>query len=217
MTWLTRLSRWIFVVISVVVSGCAVLAPPTPTPELVPTDTPAPPDPATPTPDVQPTDTPVASPTPTPDVEPTPTPDLIGYRVEGGELGEIWDLADIRYRHEANRFRLMLEMEETHPTAPYYTAELTDEDTEPFPVDRDPAWGTVRIDLVVSDLYAWDYPLGEELPVEVAESPLVNAITLFPTFDDALLGFSIWLESPARFRIQELSDPVRLSVEVIYP
>lgn len=213
MTRLTGLSRWILVAILVLVSGCAVLAPPTPTPtpDIEPTPTP--------TPDVQPSPTPTVepTPTPTPDVEPTPTPDLIGYRVEGGELGEIWNLADIRYRHEANRFRLMLEMEETHPTAPFYTAELTDEDTDPFPIDRDPAWGTVRIDLVVSDLYAWDYPLGEELPVEVAESPLVNAITLFPTFDDALLGFSIWLESPARFRIEELSDPVRLSVEVLYP
>ncbi len=92
-----------------------------------------------------------------------------------------------------------------------------DEETDPFPLERDPAWGSTRIDIVVSDLYAWDIPLGDQLPIEVEDSPLVNAITLFPTFDDALLGFSIWLESPVFFEAHELAEPVCLVVDVLYP
>ena len=132
-------------------------------------------------------------------------------------MGEIWNLAEIRHADHADRFRLVLEMEEVRTTVPFYVAELTDEETDPFPLERDPVWGTVRIDIVVSDLYAWDIPLGDQLPAEVEDSPLINAITLFPTFDDALLGFSIWLESPAFFEVYELAEPVRLVVDVVYP
>lgn len=184
---------------------------PTPTLEPVPTDTPSP------TPEPVPTDTPTPAPTPTVVVDPSPTPELIGRRIEGGTLGEIWNLAEIRYAEHADRFRVVLEMEEPGTIVPFYTAELTDEDTEPFPGERDPAWGTIRIDLVVSDLYAWDYPLGDRLPVDVEDSRLVTAISQFPTFDDALLGFSIWLESPAHFEVHELTGPVRLAVDVLYP
>lgn len=188
---------------------------PTPEPEPSPTSTPVPAD--TPTPDLVPTDTPEGDDRPTPTAEPSPTPVLIGQRVEGGTLGSIWSLAAIRYSEQDDHFRLVLEMEEAGTTVPFYTAELTDEDSDPFPGERDPAWGTVRIDLVVSDLYGYDYPDWDQLPIEVEDDPLVTAITRLPIFDDALLGFSIWLESPAPFEVHELTEPVRLAVDVFYP
>jgi len=171
------------------------------------------------TPDVTPGSTPSDAPaeTPTTTAEPSPTPEPSGQRVEGGTLGAIWNLTALRTGKHPDRFRLVLEMEEARTTVPYYTATLTDEATEPFPGERDPAWGSVRIDLVVSDLYAYDYPLGDRLPIEVEDDPVATAVTMLPLFDDALLGFSIWLASPAAFEVHELTDPVRLVVDVPHP
>ncbi len=155
---------------------------------------------------------------PSPEAPTSPPPARPGeQRIEGGTLGTIWSLAGLRHGEHADRFRVVLELEEPGTTVPRYTAELANESTQPFPGVRDPDWGTVRIDLVVSDLYAYDYPLGERLPISVADNPVVNAITRFPIFDDALLGFSIWLDAPARFEVHELTEPVRLVVDVIYP
>ena len=186
------------------------------------------PQPPTATPGETPSKSPISTPgespveTPTPGAPatteaPSPTPEPSGQRVEGGTLGGVWNLAAMRCGKHPNRFRLVLEMAETRGTVPYYTATLTDEATEPFPGERDPAWGSVRIDLVVSDLYAYDYPLGDRLPIEVEDNPVVTAVAMLPLFDDALLGFSIWLASSAAFEVHELTDPARLAVDVVYP
>lgn len=168
----------------------------------------------TPTPTEAPTVTVVTvPPTPTVTEEPSPTSE---QRVEGGTLGSIWNLAALRCAEHADRFRLVLEMEEARATVPFYTATLTDEQTHPFPGTRDPAWGSVRIDLVVSDLYAYDYPLGDHLPILVEDNPVVTAVSQPLLYDDALLGFSIWLESPVDFEVHELTGPVRLVIDVFY-
>ncbi len=186
---------------------------PSPPPTATPGDTPG--ESPISTPGESPVETPVSTPTPAP--KPSPTPEPSGQRVEGGTLGGVWNLVALRRGEHSDRFRLVLEMAETRGTVPYYTATLTDEATEPFPGERDPVWGSVRIDLVVSDLYAYDYPLGDRLPIEVEDDPVVTAVTTYPLFDDALLGFSIWLDTPAAFEVHELTDPVRLVVDVLHP
>lgn len=221
MDCLSKSARSIMVLLLLALVGCAPAATPdlpTPDAEPSPTGTDALQATPTPTPTEVPTETlvPVTA-TPTAAEAPSPTPEFPERRIEGGTLGDIWNLAALRYAEHADRFRLVLEMEEARTTAPYYVATLTDEAVQPFPSERDPAWGTVRIDLVVSDLYAYDYPLGDRLPIEVEDAPLVTAVTQFPTFDDALLGFSIWLKSPADFEVHELTDPVRLAVDVLCP
>ncbi len=108
-------------------------------------------------------------------------------------------------------------MEETGTRTPYYIAELTDEATEPSPGTRQPTWGEDRIDLIVSDLYACDYPLASRLPMEAGDNPIVTVVSQLPTYDDARLGFSIWLRCPARFEVLELTEPVRIAVDVFYP
>ncbi|MEA3375376.1 MAG: hypothetical protein U9R72_04160 [Chloroflexota bacterium] len=164
-------------------------------------------------------ESPLAAPTSTPGESPleTPAARTSERRVEGGTLGSIWNLAALRYAEHPDCFRLTLEMAEARATAPFHTVTLTDEETQPFPGTRDPAWGSVRIDLVVSDLYAYDYPLGDQLPIRVEGNPVVTAVSRLPLYDDALLGFSIWLESRADFEVHELTGPVRIAVDVLYP
>jgi hypothetical protein len=65
------------------------------------------------------------------------------------------------------------------------------------------------------------HPDRFRLVLEMAETrgtiPVVTAVAMLPLFDDALLGFSIWLTSSAAFEVHELTDPVRLAVDVVYP
>lgn len=100
--------------------------------------------------------------------------------------------------------RVVWEMQEAGDHVPYY--EITPVDSgEPSP----------RIDVVISDLYAYDYPLGEVLPIELPDNPLATRVDRLTTADDARLGFSIVLTAPHSFRVYELTDPVRLVVEVV--
>lgn len=155
------------------------------------------------------TQAPAASPTSTalPTPADTATPDggngWNGVQT-GGRLGQIWSLADLRYHVETDRVRVVWEMQETGDHVPYY--EITPVDTgAPAP----------RIDIVISDLYAYDFPLGEVLPTELPENTHVIRIDRLIIADDARLGFSIVLTAPHSFRVYELTDPVRLVIEVV--
>ena len=190
------------------------------TPTSVPTEAPMPTAAPTPTLTDTPTGTPTATPSPRP-VLPTVTSMLepsayLGMARRGGRLGKIWNLADVRYGSHPDRLRVVWEMVEPGDHVPLYEAVEVDNAADPFPTGHDPSWGAARIDLVVSDLYAYDFPLGKNLPIVLLDNPRVTRIGLYPTFSDSHLGFSIGLKEPAAYEVYELTDPVRIVIDVLY-
>ncbi|MBM4464500.1 MAG: hypothetical protein FJ014_02840 [Chloroflexi bacterium] len=194
---------------------------PLPTYTPYPTYTPVPPAPTytpypTPTPRPEaPTSTPTPQP-PTPTNTPLPTPSAyLGVTRQGGKLGAIWNLADVRYHLHPDRLRVVWEMAEPGDHVPFFEAVQVDNAAEPFPLGHDLSWGVARIDLVMSDVYAYDFPLGRRLPITPPDNPLVTRIGLYPTFSDAHLGFSIGLKKPSLYEVYELTDPVRIVIDVL--
>lgn len=155
--------------------------------------------------------------TPSPQVpEPTGTPTYLGVVQQGGELGEVWNLADVRYGVHPDRVRVVVEMVEARDHVPLYQVVEEDNDASPFPTGHDPSWGAARIDLVVSDLYAYDSPVFEQLPMVPQDNPRVTQIGHYPTFDDSSLGFSIGLTEASAYEVYELTDPVRIVIDVLW-
>lgn len=191
-------------------------ATPTWTPTPVPTPPTAQPHILAPTPTPAPTFTLVPSPTS------ALPPSYIGLSHEGGTLGQVWQLADIRVGLHPDRIRVVWEMKEARESAPHFTMVEVDNAQTPFPsgpggqTTYDPSWGQARIDVLISDLYAIGYPLQERLPMIAPENPVVTKVGLYPTYDDALLGFSIGLKRPAAYEVTTLTDPVRIVVDVLY-
>ncbi|MEA3308915.1 MAG: hypothetical protein U9Q70_05330 [Chloroflexota bacterium] len=152
---------------------------------------------------------------------PTPTlispPGLLDAPRTGGALGELWHLVDFRYGAHGDHLRVVWELAERRQSLPKYRVVEVDNAAQPFPGGADPGWGVARIDVVFSAVYADDYPLASSLPVELGEDPVVMRLGSYPTEDAALLGFSIGLAQPVRYEIYELSDPVRLVIDVLYP
>jgi hypothetical protein len=117
-----------------------------------------------------------------------------------------------------DRIRVVWEMAERRDTVPY--AEIVEVDNLKTPFPRrgaliDPSWGTARIDIMISDVSAMGLPLNEMLPITLPENAVVTKIGIHPTFDDAILGFSIGLREPAAYQVFTLTDPVRIVVDVI--
>lgn len=171
-----------------------------------------------------PTATPrLATPTPPPATsEPAaPTTDPTAYLGEErqvGSLGNVWTLSDIRVGTHPGKIRVVWEMAESRNAAPLTKIVEVDNSETPFPQRGsllDPSWGKARIDIMMSDCYAYGIPLNEELPIALPEGLLVTKVGLHPTFDDALLGFSIGLSRPAPYEVYTLAEPVRIVVDVI--
>ena len=152
---------------------------------------------------------------------PTPTliapPGLLDSPRTGGVLGESWQLADLRYGEHANYLRVVWELAENRENLPQYRVVEVDNAAHPLPGGADPSWGQARLELVFSAVYVDDYPLTSTLPLEVEESSLVTRLDTYPTADDALLGFAIGLVEPAQYEVYELTDPVRLVIDIFYP
>ena len=149
----------------------------------------------------------------------TPTPDpsaYLGVARQGGKLGTIWNLADVRYNSHPDRLRVVWEMAETGDYVPLFEVVEVDNVADPFPLGHDPSWGAARIDLVMSDVYAYDFPLSQRLPFILPDNPQVTRIDLYPTFSDAHLGFSIGLKKPSAYEVYELTNPVRIVIDVRY-
>jgi hypothetical protein len=163
-----------------------------------------------------------ASPTsapPPPTVEPTNMPgsDYLGTKKQGGALGGTWTLKDVRVGAHEDRFRVVIEMSESRDRAPFHEAIEVDNAAVPFPSGHDPAWGAARIDLIISDLYLFDFPVSERLPIAAPENPIVTRIDRYPTESDAHIGFSIGLREPAAYEAYYLTEPVRIVIDVLYP
>ena len=212
-----------FLSLAVLLTSCKALVPSSQqSPEVIPSiptatpiPIPAPFSTETPTPvEEAPVDVAVPTPTATPQTESSYP---VGLSQEGGALGQIWSLADFRYAFHKDRLRLVWEMAEAGATVPHYLVVEVDNAATPFPTGYDPAWGAARIDLWVSDLYAYDFPLGDVLPVILPGNPAAARLGLYPLFDDSLLGFSIGLHSPMQYEVYELTDPVRIVIDVLYP
>lgn len=152
---------------------------------------------------------------------PTPTPlAYIGQVYEGGILGYIWNLTDIRCEVQPDRVRLVLEMGGGEQGIAHFQLVEVYNDEVLFPVAPDqeaydPSWGEARIDITISDLYAYDYPLNEKLPIIPPDNPLVTKIGLYPTYDDALLGFSIGLKVAAPYEVSTSESPARIVIEIL--
>ena len=150
----------------------------------------------------------------------TPMPDpasYLGVEREGGVLGGVWTLADVRYGLHLDRVQIVVEMTEPGDHVPRFQVVEVDNATSPFPTGHDPSWGAARIDLIVSDLYARDSPIIEQLPLTLPDNPLVTRVGSYPTFSDAHLGFSIGLKEPASYKVYEFTYPVRIVISVFYP
>jgi hypothetical protein len=162
-----------------------------------------------------------ASPTsaPPPTSEPTGMPgsDYLGLKKQGGALGGNWTLKDVRVGAHEERFRVVIEVSESRDRAPFYEAVEVDNAAVPFPSGHDPAWGAARIDLIISDLYLFDFPIDEQLPIAAPENPIVTRVDRYPTESDAHIGFSIGLREPAAYEAYYLTEPVRIIIDVLYP
>jgi hypothetical protein len=193
-------------------------APPAPTYTPYPTPTPQPATPTrTPTP--QPP-TPTSTPTPKPptptNTPPPPSSAYLGVMRQGGRLGAVWSLADVRYHLHPDRLRVVWEMAGSGDHVPLFEVVEVDNAADPFPLGHDASWGAARIDLVMSDVYAYDFPVSERLPFILPDNPQATRIGLYPTFSDAHLGFSIGLKKPSAYEVYELKNPVRIVIDVLH-
>jgi hypothetical protein len=107
-------------------------------------------------------------------------------------------------------------MAEPGDHVPLFKVVEVDNVADPFPQGHDPSWGAARIDLVMSDVYAYDFPLSQRLPFILPDNPQVTRIGTYPTFSDAHLGFSIGLRKPSAYEVYELKNPVRIVIDVPY-
>jgi hypothetical protein len=141
----------------------------------------------------------------------------VGVKKQGGALGGTWTLKDVRVGAHEDRFRVVIEMNEPKDQSPFFEAIEVDNTAVPFPTGPDPAWGAARIDLVISDLYLFDFPVSERLPIPVPENPVVTRVDRYPTESDAHVGISIGLRTPAAYEAYYLTEPVRIVIDVLYP
>ncbi|RME41893.1 MAG: hypothetical protein D6791_19080 [Chloroflexi bacterium] len=191
--------------------------PPTPTPRP-PTPTPRTPIPRPATPTPRPA-TPTMIPATPEGAVPTVSPNAyLDVPQQVGVLGDTWTLSDIRVGIHPRRIRVVWEMVESRTTAPLVEIVEVDNTKTPFPRRGsllDPSWGAARIDVMIHDCYAYNMPLDDMLPITVPGNSIVTKVGVHPTFDDALLGFSIGLSKPAAYEIFTLTDPVRIVIDVI--
>lgn len=131
-----------------------------------------------------------------------------GVVVEGGEIGAIYNLSDIRVGRHDGFTRIVWEMAEAEGSPYHRVVSRADEDAppgEPF--------GRYWLEISISDVYAWDRPeLLQSRDVEAGGS--VSALAQMMIGDDALYAVGVSLDGPARFEVSALENPVRLVLDV---
>jgi hypothetical protein len=134
----------------------------------------------------------------------------------GGEEAGRWTLVDLRYGLHADRLRIVWEFAEPGQVVPKYRAVEVDNAAAPPTGGDVTGLGVARIDLLLNGVQpAAD--LGAKLPIEFEENPVVTRMVRYPTADETRLGFSIGLLQPVKFEVYELSAPVRIVLDVLYP
>jgi hypothetical protein len=136
---------------------------------------------------------------------------------EGGTAGHSWTLDEFRYAFHKDRLRVVWQMAESGTAVPRYRAVQVDNGATPFPTGYDPVWGAARIDLVMSGVSAPNFPFNTTFPVTLAGNPVATRIGLYPAAEGGALGFSIGLHGPQTYEVYELTDPVRIVIDVVYP
>lgn len=161
----------------------------------------------------EPTARPTESPTRTspPADDPTDRPlyaSVDGAVVEGGELGTIFNLADVRVGRHDGYTRIVWEMEEAEGRPYHRVVTRVREDGSPVQ-----PFGRHWLEVSISDVYAWTRP-------ELLESRTValdGAVTVLQQLmigDDAIYSVGVGLAGPIRFELSLLEEPVRLVLDV---
>ena len=131
-----------------------------------------------------------------------------GVVVEGGEIGAIYNLSDIRVGRHAGFTRIVWEMAEAEGSPYHRIVSRANEDAppgEPF--------GRYWLEISMSDVYLWDRPeLLQSRDVDAEGA--VSALAQIMIGDDALYSVGIALDGPARFEVSALENPVRLVLDV---
>lgn len=131
-----------------------------------------------------------------------------GAVVEGGEIGTIFNLADVRVGRHDGYTRIVWEMEEAEGRPYHRVVTRVREDgsaVQPF--------GRHWLEVSISDVYAWTRP-------ELLESRTValdGAVTVLQQLmigDDAIYAVGVGLAGPVRFEVSLLESPVRLVLDV---
>jgi hypothetical protein len=184
---------------------------------ILPTNTVPPPE--TEEPDAEPATTAVVT---TTQVPATSVPTLaapvgvLNVPKTGGEDGGRWTLVDLRYGLHADRLRIVWEFAEPGQVVPKYRAVEVDNAAAPPTTGDVTGLGVARIDLLLNGVQS-AAELDAKVPIEFEENPGVTRMVRYPTADETRLGFSIGLLQPVKFEVYELSAPVRIVLDVLYP
>ncbi|MCC7020013.1 MAG: hypothetical protein IT332_09680 [Ardenticatenales bacterium] len=127
---------------------------------------------------------------------------LIGKRLEGGAIGSIFHLDDVRTGEHPGYTRIVWAMDE-EAGAPRWTT-LLRRDVE----------GTAVIDVALYDVSAFAKP--ETLDAQSPQSPIVDSIRQQRVADDAELRFAVRLARPAGYRVTVIDGPVRVVLDVAH-
>lgn len=156
----------------------------------------------------RPAESPTQSP---PQDDPTDRPlyaSVDGAEVEGGEIGTIFNLADVRVGRHDGYTRIVWEMEEAEGRPYHRVVTRVREDGSPVQ-----PFGRHWLEISISDVYAWSRP-------ELLESRTValdGAVTVLQQLmigDDAIYSVGVGLDGPVRFELSLLEEPVRLVLDV---
>lgn len=127
---------------------------------------------------------------------------LIGKRLEGGAIGAIFHLDDVRTGEHPGYTRIVWAMDEDAGTPRWTT--LLRRDVE----------GTAVIDVALYDVSAFAKP--ETLDAQSPQSPIVDSIRQQRVADDAELRFAVRLARPAGYRVTVIDGPVRVVLDVAH-
>ncbi len=131
-----------------------------------------------------------------------------GAVVEGGEIGTIFNLADVRVGRHDGFTRIVWEMEEAEGRPFHRVVTRVREDGSPVQ-----PFGRHWLEVSISDVYAWTRP---EL-LESRRVDLDGAVTVLQQLmigDDAIYSVGVGLAGPVRFELGLLERPVRLVLDV---
>jgi hypothetical protein len=135
--------------------------------------------------------------------------DYIGVTVEGGAIGQIYQLMDVRTGEHDGFTRIVWELDRKGD-APLFKAVQLEGSVDSMP-------GSAHIEVVLHDVHAFLIP---EIPeIDATDSPAVVGVRHATIYDDSLMGWNVALDSPSVFEIRALvsdSAPTRIVLDVYH-